>query len=95
MSTESQLLDTELRCRVRARIENGQLPAMVSESIFGRYGSGHVCVACDQPITGIEVEYEFVDYRDGVRLCLHLGCHAVWQIECARRASPTPARGRS
>ena len=83
MPTESQLRDTALRLRVRERIENGRLPMMVPTLIEAGYGSGEVCVACDQPITSTQVEYELADCRDGRLLCFHLGCHVVWQIECA------------
>jgi len=84
MPTESQLQDAALRLRVRERIENGLLAVMVPETIIGGYGSGHVCVACDQPITSDQFEYEVNDYRDGKRLSFHLGCQVAWQIECAK-----------
>jgi hypothetical protein len=83
MPIESQLRDTALRLRVRERIEDGRLPVMVPTRIDAGYGSGHVCVACDQAITSTQVEYELADYRDGRPLYFHLGCHVVWQIECA------------
>jgi hypothetical protein len=83
MPTESQLRDTTLRVRVRELIADGRLPVMVPTRIDAGYGSGHVCVACAQPITSAQVEYELADYRDGRPLCFHLGCHVVWQIECA------------
>jgi hypothetical protein len=82
MPTESQLRDTALRLRVRERIENGRLPAMVPSWIAGGYGAGSVCAACDEPITSTQVEYEVNDERDGSRLSFHLGCHVVWQLEC-------------
>jgi hypothetical protein len=81
-----KLRDAELRLRVRERVEDARLPVMVPKQIAASCGSGHVCVVCDHPIKSDQVEYEFDDYRDGKRLCFHLGCHAVWQIECARRA---------
>lgn len=83
MHIESQLRDTALRSRVRERIEDGRLPVMVPSRIDAGYGSGHACVACDQAITSTQVEYELADYRDGRPLYFHLGCHVVWQIECA------------
>lgn len=92
MPTESQLRNALLRLRVRKRINAGRLPVMVPTRIDAGYGSGHVCVACDQPITSTQVEYELADYRDGSQLCFHLGCHVVWQVECsrleARRSAP-------
>ena len=89
MSIESKLRHTELRSRVRQRIENGRLPMMVPESILGGYGSGQLCVACDQPITNTQVEFAVAQSRDRARFCFHLGCHAVWRAECeaARQGS--------
>jgi len=83
MPTESQLRDTALRSRVRERVADGRLPVMVPTRIDAGYGSGQICVACDEPITSTQVEYELSDCRDGRPLCFHLGCHVVWQIECA------------
>jgi len=88
MRTESQLRDYDLRVRIRRLIEQGVLPVMVPKQIAGGYGSGHLCVGCERPITGTQVEYEVEDCRDGRSLRFHLGCHVVWQIECAR-ANPT------
>jgi len=88
VSTESQLQDTTLRLRVRQLIGNGQLPVMLPRQIFARYGSGRVCAACDQPITSTHVEYEVEDDCDGSRLSFHMGCHVVWQLECASQAMP-------
>jgi hypothetical protein len=88
MPTESQLRDADLRVRIRRLIELGVLPVMVPKQIVGGYGSGHLCVGCERAITDTQVEYEIEDYRDGRSLWFHLGCHVVWQIECAR-ASPT------
>ena len=90
MPTESQLQDTALRMRIRALIEEGRLPVMLPKQILAGYGSGRVCVACDRPISGTQVEYEIEDDRNGHRLSLHLGCHVVWQIECARRSAAEP-----
>ena len=82
----SKLRDDVLRLCVRERLKDGRLPAMVPSQVYASAGSGHTCVACDQPIKTDQVEYEFNDYRDGKRLCFHLACHAVWQMECASRA---------
>lgn len=82
MSIESQLRDMALRSRVHERLRDGRLPVMVPSRINAGYGTGHVCVACDQQITSTQVEYELADCRDGTLLCFHLGCHVLWQIEC-------------
>jgi hypothetical protein len=84
MPTESQLRDTALQLRVRQLIENGELPVMVPEQIEAGYGSGRACVACDRPITNIQVEYEIGDYRDSHPLIFHFGCHVMWRLECSR-----------
>ena len=88
MPTESQLRDHDLRVRIRGLIEQGVLPVMVPKQIAAGYGSGHLCVGCEKPITDTQVEYEIEGCRNGRSLRFHLGCHVVWQIECAR-ASPT------
>ena len=89
MPTESQLRDVELRIRVRRLIEHGTLPQMLSEQIAAGYGAGHRCVACDQEITRIQIEYDVG--TAGSPLRFHLGCHVVWQLECALARSYTPA----
>jgi hypothetical protein len=86
MPTESQLQDTALRLHIRQRIESGRLPCCVPKHIGAGYGSGHVCVACDQPITDAQIEYEVQEERDRSRLSFHFGCYVVWQLECARLA---------
>ena len=91
MPTESQLQDPRLRQHVCELIENGRLPVMLSEHISAGYGSGHRCVACDLPITNVQIEYEVSDCRDGRPLSFHMGCHVVWQLECAQRRAKTPS----
>ncbi len=83
MPTESRLRD-ELRRRVRQYVEGGRLPMTVPRQVAAGYGSGHMCAACDEPITSIQVEYEVDDCPGGVRLRFHPHCHSVWQLECAR-----------
>jgi hypothetical protein len=89
MPTESQLRDTALRLRVRERIEDGRLPVMLPKAIFAGYGAGNLCLACDQPITPAQIEYELDHDVNGspYRQRLHLGCHVIWQIECHERIS--------
>jgi len=85
MPTESQLQNTALRLRVCQLIEDGRLPVMMPAQIAAGYGSGRVCVACDLPIASTRVQYEVEERSDGRRLNLHMGCHVVWQLECAHR----------
>jgi hypothetical protein len=86
MPTESQLQDTALRLHIRQRVESEHLPCCVPKHIAAGYGTGHLCVACDQPITDAQVEYEVEEEPDGRRLSFHFGCYVVWQLECARVA---------
>jgi len=90
MPTESQLRDAVLRTGVRRRIENGQLPSYVPNRIEAGYGCGDVCVACDQPISDTQIEYEVEDDRNGRPLSFHFGCYVVWQLECTA-AKPKPS----
>lgn len=92
MPTESQLQDTALRLHIRQRVESARLPCVMPKHIAAGYGSGHACVACDQPITDIQIEYEVQDDRDRSRLSFHFGCYVVWQLECARLARVSGAR---
>lgn len=81
MPTESQLQDATLRLQIRERIQSGRLPLMFPQEIYAGRGEGNLCPACDQPITSSEIEYE-VDAGSHGALRLHLGCHAIWQMEC-------------
>jgi hypothetical protein len=84
MPTESQLRDAGLRARIKQLVEGGQLPCLVPKHIAAGYGSGHVCIACDEQIANAQVEYEVQNDTDGTRLTFHFGCYVVWQLECAR-----------
>ncbi len=84
MVTESQLRDKALRLQIRERIERGVLPVMVPQRIYGGYGSGDVCVACDQPIAPSQIDYEVDGPKPGMPLHFHFVCHVLWQLECAR-----------
>ena len=89
MPTESQLRDAKLRMHVRQLIEYGTLPKMLPQQIAAGYGAGHRCVACDQEITRTQIEYDVG--TAGSPLRFHLGCHVLWQMECALARSSTPA----
>ena len=84
MPIESQLRNGALRLLVRQLLENGRLPVILPKQIAAGYGSGRVCAACDEPITSTQVEYEVDECLNGGRLRFHMGCHVVWQLECAR-----------
>jgi hypothetical protein len=82
MATDPQLGDVDLRTRVRELIRTGWLPSMKTGEIAAGYGSGHICAVCSKPITSDQVEYDVEDRRNSGQLHLHLGCHAVWELEC-------------
>jgi len=85
MPTEPVLPESELRARVVQRIESGRLPLVLSTHIEAGYGSGGLCVLCDQPIVADKIEYDVIDPRTGEALRLHFACHLAWQRECAVR----------
>jgi hypothetical protein len=76
-------LETELRRRARALIEEGRLPAVRMAQYWGGAGSGHHCSLCDKPIAAPDVEFE-VEAAGGTLFRFHFMCHAAWQFECAR-----------
>jgi len=75
-------LESELRTRIRAQIEQGELPSEVPTTIWGGNGSGEKCSACDKPIERNEVEFEYSIGAASIRF--HRLCHGLWQIECER-----------
>ena len=85
MPTESQLQDPALRAFIRQRLEDGLLPLILTKTIAVGYGSGSKCLACDQPVTLEQIEYQAFGPRYGAALCLHWGCHVIWQLECLAR----------
>lgn len=89
MAIESLSQEHALRVRIRERIEAGLLPIKVPDEVRAGYGVEAVCVACDLPITGSQIEYE-VDDAAGRSLHFHLSCYAVWQAACTQiRAGDT------
>jgi hypothetical protein len=79
------MLELEIRARIRAMIETGQLPCDEPEATWAGTGEGKRCAACAEAILSTEFEFE-VDFR-GRSLRLHRLCHAIWLEECA----PSPA----
>ena len=59
MDTYPDFRDAGLRKRVRGLIEQGSLPvAPPTQRMAAGYGTGHTCSACDEQITGAQMEYE-------------------------------------
>jgi hypothetical protein len=82
-------LEAQLRVTVRARIASGELPCSTPPlRMWGGYGSGKVCAACDKIIEPSDVEYEVEKTIEGAPklMWFHLVCQSIWQLECARTA---------
>jgi hypothetical protein len=85
----------DLRRRVRRRIEDGGLPALVVDELYAGFGRNQVCSACGNAITPQQVEYELADPRIENPIVLHLHCHKLWQVECGARSQAAKGQGRS
>jgi hypothetical protein len=85
MPTESQLRDAALRASIGQRIDEGELPLVLTKTIGVGSGSGVECVACGQKITAEQIEYTAFGPKYGAALRLHWGCHVLWQLECVKR----------
>ena len=73
--------ENRIRDRIRQMLETGALPCDEAEKIWAGRGNGSHCVACAEPISASEVEFE-VDIHSGLTLRLHRSCHALWREEC-------------
>lgn len=85
MSTESQLRDAALRASIGKRIDEGELPLILTKTIGVDFGSGAECAACGQQIMADQIEYTAFGPKYGAALRLHWGCHVLWQLECVKR----------
>jgi hypothetical protein len=75
----------DLRARARQRVDSGQLPGRVVETLAAGYGSSRkACCLCGQKITPIEVEYELCGCGTEA-ITLHIGCYTAWRDECLQR----------
>jgi len=54
-----------LQRTARECLENGRLPRMQSQCIWGGYGRGDICSLCAEPIRSTEVEFEVPEPADG------------------------------
>jgi hypothetical protein len=72
--------DVLLRARVRELVKAGLVPCDEPHKVWAGRGSGTHCVACGQPITPGEVEYE-VELASAV-FRVHRTCFTVWREEC-------------
>ena len=92
MDTERESTDGALRARIGRLIDAGRLPLQAARRIFGGYGSGIRCAACEEPITSDQVEYE-LEHGPASMLNMHLTCYSLWQVHCAMRARRHPTEG--
>ena len=73
--------DHDLRRRVRAKLQGDGLPRTDPVRTWAGPGTGQRCVACDEPITTAQTEYELQFATDSEGLRFHRACQAVWEIE--------------
>lgn len=85
MSRHHEVRQDALRARIRTRIERGALPVFLPDRVSAGFGSGLKCLACGQPITRAQLEYEVEDTEDDTLLGFHSECHVLWQRECEER----------
>lgn len=93
MAARSTALDSvALREQISARIEQGMLPAAGEQKIFGGYGSGQPCAACDAPVLQSQVLYEVeVQQQQGlIVLALHRSCFDIWMEASLLPRARTP-----
>lgn len=77
----------ELRRMADAKLQDGRLPSSPPEVVLAGPGSGSTCALCAQVITSEDVEYE-CEQSSG-QICLHVRCHAIWQLAVSARVSGT------
>ncbi len=69
--------------QIRRRVDAGKLPCDRANKLWGSFGNGEPCAACDNaisPAQGMnEVEWEETTYR------FHIRCHALWVGELIYR----------
>jgi hypothetical protein len=83
-------LEAELRSKIRALMESGELPREVPAQLWGGYGSEALCSACGKSIGSKDLEFE---YENGTKtLRFHRLCHGLWQLECERAAALAKAK---
>jgi hypothetical protein len=68
--------DDALETLMRAKIGLGKLPTSEPVKMWGAYGSGAPCDACDLPITVSDAAIEVAD-ADCVERVYHVHCHAL------------------
>jgi hypothetical protein len=80
--------DVLLRARIRALVKTGIVPCDEPDKVWAGRGTGTHCLACGEPITATEIEYEVE--LGAVTFRLHLQCFAIWRAECEPPAELSP-----
>jgi hypothetical protein len=69
--------------KIRHKLDAGRLPSVMPEKMWTGYGQQYDCDGCDEPIRAAQIEYEFLQAGDVIRL--HIGCVGLWLAELRRR----------
>jgi hypothetical protein len=82
-----------LRTKAREAIQNGTLPARVSNRLLGGPGNGDACALCGESIPRGEVEFELEFMRDDAasvvdRYHLHPRCFEAWDHQRTKMEPP-------
>ncbi len=72
--------DFLLRARIRELIKSSAVPCDEPDKLWASRGTGTHCLACGDPITPADVEYE-VEF-DGASFRVHRTCFILWREEC-------------
>jgi hypothetical protein len=70
-------LGSDVRDRVRALLDGGELPKLQTGKCVAGRGAGLACTVCGEAITATEVEYKI----DGQVATVHPACFIVWLSE--------------
>jgi len=86
------LPNPSLADQIRIKLDAGVLPSGEPVKTRTGYGSGELCIACDEFLFAAQTEFE-LEMPDGERFKLHRGCHGLWLAERIRRGlvPPRPA----
>jgi hypothetical protein len=71
--------------RIRAKIDEGELPSARPDKLYSRYGDGSPCSACGAPVHSAQIRYEF-EIGDAAYQ-FHIGCFGLWEAELRQRGT--------
>jgi hypothetical protein len=88
----TQFSESELVRVTRERIDEGHLPRILPERVWGSpSGAGEPCSLCDRAILPCQSLLELEGWPD---IHFHVVCHAIWDHECRLR-QPRGAEGQA